>query len=307
MCYDMQISDVSRTHKENRDKGLNIEDMIGCTVSTIGGLIRGIERAATQGYQCTQIYTTNSRTWKVSCANYENVQEYSKQYGIRLIGHVPFIVNLASRDNSVREKSVKRLAQEIVCAHKCGINVLVIHPGSTLDGDVNRGIDCIIRAVCGVYDMCVEYNIVLALETMSGQGTQIGSTFEELMSIIQGSVHNSHLAVCLDTCHIYAAGYQIERWNHLNNILTEFDKIIGMERMKVIHLNNTKTGRGKRTDRHSSIFDGNICLETFEKLVVDERFERIPIIIEPPAKDSTGAEQVKYLQKKRMEIKGYEG
>lgn len=277
--------------------------MIGCTVSTIGGLIKGIERAALFGYQCTQIYTTNSRTWNINSVSHENVQEYAKKNNIHLIGHIPLIVNLASQNDIIRKKSIDRLSQEIICAHECGINILVLHPGSTLDGNVNRGIDCIIKAVNDVSDMCMEYNVVLALETMSGQGTQIGKTFEELACIIQGAINNSHLAICLDTCHLYAAGYQIESWDYLNNVLDEFDKIIGVEKIKAIHLNNTKIHRGKRIDRHSSIFDGNIGLDTFEKLVCDKRFEQIPMVIEPSAKDLTGTAQVRYLQKKEMERK----
>lgn len=271
--------------------------LIGCNVSTLGGLVKGIERAAALGYQCTQIYTTSSRTWDIGAICLDDIQEYAKRSCVTLIGHIPLIVNLASENEMVREKSMKRLSQEIIRACAYGIHTLVLHPGSTLDGNIDRGINCLIKALNGVSSICAEHNIRLALETMSGQGTQIGSNFGELACIIQGVKDNSHLAVCLDTCHLYAAGYQIERQDLLNSVLSEFDEKIGIKRISAVHLNNTKTELGKKIDRHSSIFDGNIRLETFEALVCDKRFEQIPMIIEPSTKDITGAEQVKYLQK----------
>ncbi len=145
-----------------------------------------------------------------------------------MLGHIPFIVNLASKDNIIRDKSVKRLSQEIIRANAYGINILVLHPGSTLDGDTNRGIACIIKAMDDVYDLCKEYNVMLALETMSGQGTQIGSSFEELAYILQGVKNNSHLAVCLDTCHLYAAGYQRDIFKPLFDDISfdeDFDRV----------------------------------------------------------------------------------
>lgn len=271
--------------------------LIGCNVSTIGGLVKGIERASKLGYQCTQIYATNSRTWDVGAPCSDDIQEYAKSYNITLIGHIPLIVNLASGNDTVREKSLKRLSQEIIFANRYGIKTLVLHPGSTLDGDVNRGINCLINALNDVFDICKDYNIMLALETMSGQGTQLGSKFEELASIIHGVKNHSHIAICLDTCHLYAAGYQIESRELLYNTLNEFDKKIGIKKIRAIHLNNTKVELGKKVDRHSSIFDGNIGLETFEAIVCDSRFDQTPIVLEPSSNDMTGAEQVEYLQK----------
>ncbi len=270
--------------------------LIGCTVSTIGGPIKGIERAAELGYQCTQIYVTSSRTWKIGAICPYDVKGYAQRYQVQLLGHVPLIVNLASGNDEVREKSLRRLSQEIFRAHIYGVDTLVLHPGSTLDGDIDRGLSCIIKAINDVSDMCEKYNIVLALETMSGQGTQLGSSFEELASVIQGVRDNSHLSVCLDTCHLYAAGYQLENRELLYDTLNKFDQLIGIKRIGAFHLNNTKIEQGKKIDRHSSIFDGNISLESFEALVKDERFEKIPMVIEPPAKDITGAKQVHYLQ-----------
>ena len=266
-------------------------------MSTIGGIAKGIERASKLGYQCTQIYATSSRTWNVGTPCSDDIQEYAKRYNITLIGHIPLIVNLVSENDIVREKSLKRLSQEISFANKYGIKTLVLHPGSTLDNDINRGINCLINALNGVFDTCKKNNVMIALETMSGQGTQLGSRFDELANIINGVKNNSHIAVCLDTCHLYAAGYQIESRELLYKTLNEFDKQIGIKKINAIHLNNTKVELGKKTDRHSSIFDGNIGLETFEAIFCDRRFEQIPIVLEPSSKDITGAEQVEYLQK----------
>ena len=273
--------------------------MIGCTVSTIGGIGKGIDRAALLGYQCTQIYTTDSRTWNVDDANLNNLKKYaelSKINNVQLIAHAPLIINLASKDEVIRTKSYFRLRQEVCAAHKCGISTLVLHPGSTLDNDTQRGINCIIDAIDSVADICAEYNVNIALETMSGQGTQLGSNFEELSHIICGVRDNSHVKICLDTCHIHAAGYNIYCPESLNYVLGIFDKLIGLHRITAFQLNNTKTECGKKADRHSSIFDGKISIGTFSSLVCNPRFNNLPMIIEPPAKDATGPEQVRYLQ-----------
>lgn len=264
-------------------------------MSTIGGIIKGIERAEKLGYQCTQIYTTKSRSWDIGDACSENLLEYVHKHDVYLVAHIPMIVNLASSNNLVRKKSQKRLFQEIIRAHEYGIDILVLHPGSTVDGNFDRGINCVIESINHVANVCEEYNIVLAIETMSGQGTQLGSRFEELASILNGVKKNTYLGVCVDTCHLYAAGYDIANKDSLYNMMEQFDKIIGMEKIKVIHLNNTKVSRGKKTDRHSSIFEGNISLETFESIVCDQRFREIPIVLEPSSRDMTGPEQVQYL------------
>lgn len=273
--------------------------MIGCTVSTIGGIAKGIDRAALLGYQCTQIYTTNSRTWNVDDTNLNNLKkcaELSKINNVQLIAHAPLIINLASKDEVIRTKSYCRLRQEVCAAHKCGISTLVLHPGSTLDNDTQRGINCIIGAIDSVSSICAEYNVNIALETMSGQGTQLGSNFEELSNIIYGVRDNSHVDICLDTCHLYAAGYNIDSPESLGYVMGIFDKLIGIHRITVFHLNNTKIECGKKADRHSGIFDGRISIDTFKSLVCDHRFKNLPMIIEPPAKDPTGPKQVRYLQ-----------
>lgn len=265
----------------------------------MGGIAKGIERAALLGYQCTQIYTTNSRTWNIKDTNYNNLKRcarLSKQTNVQLIAHAPLIINLASDDEAIRAKSYNRLYQEVNAAHECGIKTLVLHPGSTLDNDTERGICCIIDAINSVADICAEYNVNIALETMSGQGTQLGSNFEELSHIICGVRDNSHVKICLDTCHIHAAGYNIYCPESLDYVLGIFDKLIGLHRITAFHLNNTKTECGKKADRHSSIFDGKISIGTFSSLVCNPRFNNLPMIIEPPAKDATGPEQVRYLQ-----------
>lgn len=273
--------------------------LLGCTVSTLGGLKQGIERAAALEYQCTQVYITKSRSWDIGSINIDNLEEYAKSFHVHLIGHIPLIVNIASKKDTIRKKSMHRLKQEVLRADQCGVRVLVLHPGSTLDGDTARGLACVAEAMDELSDLCTEHDVTFALETMSGQGTQLGSHFEELAHILHSVKDNSHIAVCLDTCHMYAAGYRIDSLESLSDVLTQFDELIGLDRIQAIHLNNTKVERGHKTDRHSSVFNGNIPLEVFESLVCDERLAHVPMVLEPPAKDLTGPQQVRYLSEIR--------
>lgn len=270
--------------------------MIGCTVSTIGGLVKGVQRAAGMQYQCTQLYTTHSRSWDVGAADI-NFRQEALKYPVYLISHVPLIVNIVSNNALVKDKSKARLRQEIIRASQYGIKELVFHPGNTLDGDTYRGLIEAVQVIDDVSDLCLRCGLVLAVETMSGQGTEIGANIEEIAFILKHVKEHSCLKVCIDTAHLYASGYDISNKHSWRRFLDFFDKEIGLEKIAAIHLNNTKTECGSMIDRHSSIFDGNIKLETFEDIVLDARFDSVPIVIETPAKDTSGPEQVNYLKK----------
>lgn len=275
---------------------MEMKRMIGSTVSLIGGIKKGIGRAREQGYQCTQIYTTNSRRWEINQVDRPQIKQYAIQESVVLVAHVPFLVNLASSSAEVRSRSQIRLKQEIECAHSCGINTIVLHPGSATDGCINTGIRHIVNSLDSVADLCSRLNVSIALETMSGQGTQIGSSIEELSDIFGRVRTTQSLSLCIDTAHLYAAGYDIKDVQGLNRVFECIDRQIGLNKISVFHLNNTPTSLGGKTDRHSSIFGGNISLNTFSSLVSDNRFCYIPKIIEPTAKDETASEQVRYLQ-----------
>ena len=213
-----------------------------------------------------------------------------------VVVHAPYIINLG---NAIKpetfELAVSFLAQEIKRCEAIGVSRLVLHPGSHVKAGEDVGLDKIVEGL----NLALKDNtsVHIALETMAGKGSELGKSFEQLKYIMDHTIKSELLGVCLDTCHLYAAGYQIESRELLYNTLNEFDKQIGIKKIRAIHLNNTKVELGKKVDRHSSIFDGNIGLETFEAIVCDSRFDQTPIVLEPPSNDTTGAEQVEYLQK----------
>ena len=273
--------------------------MIGSTVSAIGGLLKAIERASEYGYNCTQIYTSKSRSWDVSyCASSdaEKIIEYSKEKNVTLVAHVPFLVNLSSPDESIRQKSVERLKFEVINSSILGIKKLILHPGSAVNDIRLNAIENIILGLNSVAELCSTHTITILLETMSGQGTQIGSTFEELNYILSKSKCSEYLGVCLDTSHVFASGYDISNVMKLDEVLIKFDSCIGFEKIGCFHLNNTMIPCGNKTDRHSSIFNGKILLEVFEDLVNNPHFINVSKILEPTITDLSGQIQVKYLK-----------
>lgn len=279
--------------------------MIGCSVSTVGGLIVGILRAKEHGLDCTQIYSMKSRRWDVSFLNETDVnliKQYKKENKIELVVHIPFLVNLASPDEQIWEKSLDRLRIEIDCAYKLEINYIVLHPGSYIHDNIDMGIEGIANGLNAVGEICKEKNIRILLETMSGQGTQIGSSFEQLASILSRTFYQDEICFCFDTAHVFSAGYDISTNEKFEVTLSHFFKILGKDKLKVFHLNNTKTKLGMKSDRHSSIFDGEIKLEVFEKIVSDKRFSEVLKIIEPSANDRSGFDQVRHLKQSAGEI-----
>jgi len=273
--------------------------MIGSNVSAIGGLCKAIERAAEYGYDCTQVYTTNSRRWDVQLQSSivaDEIISYSKKKKVTLVSHIPFLVNLSSSNKQLHHKSIERLKIEIINAHLLGINKLVLHPGSSGGESKDTAIEKIMFGLNVVSKMCVKYGVMILLETMSGQGTQVGSKFEELRDIISNIHYPETLGVCFDTAHVFAAGMNISNVSKLKIILNDFDKCIGLGKIGCFHLNNTNVLCGKKIDRHSSIFNGQIQLEVFEYLVDTPQFSGIPKVLEPPASDDTGPKQVEYLK-----------
>lgn len=260
--------------------------MIGATVSAIGGLQKALERASKYEYDCTQIYTTNSRRWNVPLIQTEvasNILQYAIEKKVTLVSHVPFLVNLSSSKKLHRKNSIERLRIEILNANLLGIKKLVLHPGNSGENSKDTAIEYIIQGINAISGLCISHDVVMLLETMSGQGTQIGRTFEEIKKIISNVTHPEVIGVCFDTAHVFAAGYDISNLGKLKEVLVKFDNCIGINKIGCLHLNNTNVPCGKGSDRHTSIFDGRIDLEVFIELVADSQFIGIPKILEPPS------------------------
>ncbi len=277
--------------------------MLGSNVPTTGGFKVGFTFAEEWGCECIQLYLTSSRRWAVPPLDPIMREAFrttwQESHVSAIISHIPFLVNLASPDKELCEKSVDRLAVELQRAFDLGITTVVLHPGSA------KGIPYS-SALCRVADNIriavtrakVE-SINLLVETMAGQGTSLGSKFEQLAEIIALVKDDVKIGVCVDTAHIYEAGYDIKGYDGYSHIWALFDKVIGIQRLGAIHVNDSLAPYNSRIDRHAPIGEGQIGLQFFHALVRDARFDRVPIISEVPDLLADGERNFRLLVKLR--------
>lgn len=258
---------------------------LGSHVSMSGKkmLLGASEEAASYGANTFMIYTgapQNTRRKPIEELNIEAGLKHMEENGISdIIVHAPYIINIA---NTVKldtfELGVEFLIKEIERTEAIGAEQIVLHPGSHVGAGVDAGIKQIIKGLNEVIRK--DQNVQIALETMAGKGSEIGRTFDELAKIIDGVTYNEKLSVCLDTCHIHDAGYNVKKG--FDETLTEFDKIIGLERIKVVHVNDSKNEQGARKDRHENIGFGHIGFEALHYVIYHEAFKDLPKILETP-------------------------
>ncbi|WP_062355802.1 deoxyribonuclease IV [Bacillus kwashiorkori] len=258
---------------------------IGSHVSMSGAkmLLAASEEAVSYGANTFMIYTgapQNTRRKKIIDLNIEAGQEHMKANGIdEIVVHAPYIINIGNTNNPATfELGVNFLQTEIERTDAIGAKQIVLHPGAHVGAGVNNGINKIIEGLNEVIQN--EQNVQIALETMAGKGSEVGSSFEEIAKIIDGVTHNEHLSVCFDTCHTHDAGYNIVE--DFDGVLNEFDKIIGIDRLKVLHINDSKNPRGARKDRHENIGFGQIGFRAINYIVHHPQLVHIPKILETP-------------------------
>ena len=259
--------------------------LLGSHVSMSGKkMLQGsVETAASYGANTFMIYTgapQNTRRKDINELNIEAGQEEMKALGIEnFVVHAPYIINIANTvKDYVFELGVDFLQEEIVRTEALGANQIVLHPGSHVGAGSDTGIKQIIKGLNEV--LTNDHKVDIALETMAGKGSEIGRTFEELHDIIEGVTHNERLSVTFDTCHVHDAGYDIK--NDFDGVLNEFDKIIGIERIKVLHINDSKNERGAHKDRHENFGFGHIGFDALSYIVNHSEFKDIPKILETP-------------------------
>lgn len=203
----------------------------------------------------------------------EKTLDYSK-----VIVHAPYIINLCNEEKF--EFSVNFLTEEMNRVNQLGVKYLVLHPGSHVGLGIDKGIENISKGINQVFtNIGKESNVVILLETMAGKGTEVGSKLEEIKQIIENIEDKEHIGVCLDTCHLSDSGYDL---NDFNKFLDEFDKIIGIDKIGCIHINDSKNILGSHKDRHENIGFGNIGFDTLINIIYNERLENIPKILETP-------------------------
>ena len=197
-----------------------------------------------------------------------------------LIIHAPYIINPATTDPDKRDFCINFLTQEVKRSYAMGSKVIVLHPGNTLGLPVEEAIKNICDVVNQIIENTKETDVVIALETMAGKGTEVGRTFYEIKQLLDGIIDQSRIGVCIDTCHMFDSGYDLV--NDYENVKKSLDEVIGIERVKVIHLNDSKNPLASHKDRHANLGDGYIGFETLYRICHDEDFAMIPKILETP-------------------------
>ncbi len=263
--------------------------MIGSNVSTIGGIDNAFVQAKNWEAECIQINTTPSRSWLVQRWSDADIELFHRERKLSgspvVIAHVPFLVNLASQNPEIRRRSIQRLVVEMQTAEELGIDRVVLHPGSSGDTDVRAGIRRIAEGIAEAFSYLPQCSTNLLLETMAGQGFQLGRTFDQLAAILEFVRGNDRIGICFDTCHAFAAGYDIRGYCGFTKVIDEFDRVLGLRRIGAFHLNDSKHPLGSKVDRHCSIGTGFLGLELFQAIVTDKCFDDIPMILENPNRD----------------------
>lgn len=259
--------------------------LIGSHVSMSGKkmLLAASEEAASYGANVFMVYTgapQNTRRKKIEDLNIEAGLQHMKDHGIKdIIVHAPYIINIGNSEKpETFELGVNFLAEEIRRTEAIGAKQIVLHPGAHVGAGAEIGISQIIRGLNEA--LTKEQNVQIALETMAGKGSECGRTFEEIAAIIDGVHLNEKLSVCFDTCHVHDAGYDIV--NDFDGVLKQFDDIVGLDRIKVLHINDSKNVRGAAKDRHENIGFGNIGFDALNYIVHHDQLSAIPKILETP-------------------------
>ncbi len=260
--------------------------LIGAHMSIAGGVDKAIERGIALGCKAIQIFTKNTNQWKARPLRDAEILHFHKlryRSNISIIlAHDSYLINPASPDQTLRKKSTSALLEEMARCKALGISYLILHPGAHLGAGEARGIRYAIESLNYVLHKTRGWHMDIVLESTAGQGTNIGYKFEHLLAIIEGVKFNERIKVCLDTCHLFAAGYDISTSYGYEKTMEEFDRLIGLSRLVCIHVNDSKKELGSRVDRHEHIGKGHIGLEGFRCLIKDKRLHDIPKIIETP-------------------------
>ena len=265
-------------------------DYLGAHMSISGGIHLAPGRGKAAGCGVIQVFTQNSNQWRGKMPTDSEVARFREEWDLAglhdVISHDIYLVNLGAAPGETREKSLAAFREEMERCSRLGINKIVMHPGSHLGDGEEQGITRIVEAFDFLIPSVPEFEGKILLETTAGQGTNLGYAFEHLQSIINGSAFPQKFGVCLDTCHVFAAGYDITTEVGYQGLFAEFDRIIGLDKLLCFHVNDSKKGLGCRVDRHDHIGQGSMGLAGFRLLMNDSRFFDIPKVLETPKGDN---------------------
>jgi deoxyribonuclease-4 len=276
----------TRSKNQKIEKSQKRNPLLGAHMSIAGGVHTAVDRATSIGCTALQVFTKNNNQWNGKPFSDNDINLYRQKIsaaGITpVVSHDSYLINLCASNPEILKKSRAAFIDELERCEQLGIPLLNFHPGSHLGAGDGEGIKKICESLNVAHDATKGFAVKSVLETTAGQGSNVGYRFEHLRAIIDGVEKPERMAVCIDTCHIFAAGYDIATEKGFEETFDEFDNIIGLARLAAFHLNDSKKGLGSRVDRHEHIGKGAIGLEGFRLLMNDERFTRIPKILETP-------------------------
>lgn len=263
--------------------------LFGAHMSIAGGFDKAVDRAMLAGCDALQIFTKNSNQWKAKPILPEVAELFEQSLTNSsiesVVAHDSYLINLASPADELWQKSIAAFQEELERCELLGVPYLVTHPGSFVKSTEAEGIQRVADALNRIHQNLTGYRVMTLLETTAGQGSHLGHRFEQLAQITEKISEPERVGFCFDTCHVFAAGYEIRTPEGYQETMDSFDAILGLGRLKAFHLNDSKKGLGTRVDRHEHIGAGEIGLEGFRNLVNDARFEQHPGLLETPKSD----------------------
>ncbi len=286
---------------DDDDPSPAVKRLLGAHMPTAGGLANSLYAGKEIGCTAVQLFTSSPRQWQHTPLSDETIAGFKQaksKTGIAFTcAHDSYLINLAAYDHTVLERSQRAFLGELQRAHELEIPWVVTHMGAYLDMTLEAGQQKLISSLKRLLEETSDLTAGIALETTAGQGTGLGYRFDQIAEVLEGVGPHPRLGVCLDTCHVFVAGYDIRTPEGFDQVIQEFDKTIGLHRLMVIHANDAKKSLGSRVDRHEHIGEGEIGVEAFSLLVNDPRLLSIPIILETPDADKMHAVNLAKLQR----------
>jgi deoxyribonuclease-4 len=260
-------------------------DLIGAHLSTKGGLHTVFDRAAEINASAVALFAKNSNQWKGKELTDEDCALFVKKRTVKpVFTHTSYLINLATTNKEFHRQSIAAMIDELDRAERLGIRGVVLHPGAHIGAGAAAGIDQIARSLDQIHAALPNHKVVTLLETSAGQGSCVGCSFEELGQIIKAVDDKKRLGVCFDTCHVFASGYELRTRDGYERTIEEIDRHVGLKKIGLFHLNDSKKPLGSRVDRHEHIGRGQIGLDAFRFLLNDDRFRAVAKLLETPKK-----------------------
>jgi deoxyribonuclease-4 len=261
----------------------------GAHESISGGVFEALYRGRTATCETIQMFNKSNNQWRAKKLEQDELDKYFaaiEETGISVTcSHASYLINLASPDAALNKKSYDGFKEEVERCNLLKIPNLVVHPGSHVGTGEEPGMNAIIANLNKLLAAVKNNTVTVCLETTAGQGSNLGYTFEQIAYMINGVEDKAHIGVCMDTCHVFAAGYPIIDPADYKATMKKFDDLVGLDKLRVMHLNDSKKGLGSKVDRHEHIGKGEIGLEGFRNIVNDKKLAKVPMIIETPKED----------------------